>query len=329
MEVLPNTSSCSHTGRLLSTGAHGGSMSVELRDGGEELSTPAVKYECVRDEHGMSLASGLEREAVYCRPQIPTGHVIYRSSQHQISTSPQPTWPSPSCPPPSPNPDVPLGKYAKHLRDYYTQHRPPNIKWPPLNKKKYIKLAVISNVYANRKDLVKIREKTIHGFIDGILEQKAPIRMEDILKPNIMHNYETHRPEEFPVNQLLIEGAPGIGKSTFAWEVCQKWGQHKLFTEYALVVLLRFRDKWVQEAKSISDLFYHPNPKLQSEIVNDITESGGHGLLLILEGFDEASTSKRAMDSIFVRLFMGQELPKATVILTTRPSFRIQKCLLI
>ena len=145
--------------------------------------------------------------------------------------------------------------------------------------------------------------------------------MKDILKPNrIKENKDKEQIKEYPVTQLLMEGAPGIGKSTFAWEVCQKWGQHQLFNEYSLVVLLKFRDKRVQEAKSIFELFYHPNPKLQSEIVDDITSTGGHGLLLILEGFDEAPASTRTMDSIFVRLFRGQALPKATVILTTRPS---------
>ena len=169
-------------------------------------------------------------------------------------------------------------------------------------------------MYANRKDLVQFREQTIHGCIDDILEWKAPIEMKEILKPNCMYG------TQYPVTKLLIEGAPGIGKSTFAWEVCQKWGQHQLFNEYSLVVLLKFRDKRTYKAKSVSDLFYHPNPKLRSEIIDDITTTGGHGLLLILEGFDEAPASKRTMDSIFVRLFRGQELPRATVILTTRPS---------
>ena len=68
----------------------------------------------------------------------------------------------------------------------------------------------------------------------------------------------------YPVAQLLIEGVPGIGKSTFAWELCQKWGQHQLFNEWYMV-LLKFRDKRLQEAKTVCDLFYHPNPKLQSE----------------------------------------------------------------
>ena len=167
---------------------------------------------------------------------------------------------------------------------------------------------------------MQFREQTIRGSIDDILEWKAPIRMEDILKPNCVYSYETHKQTQSPVTQLLIEGAPGIGKSTFAWGVCQKWGQHQLFNEYSLVVLLKFRDKRAQEAKSVSDLFYYPHPRLMCEIVDYIIITGGHGLLLILEGFDEAPASKRTMDSIFVRLFRGQELPNATVILTTRPS---------
>ena len=176
-------------------------------------------------------------------------------------------------------------------------------------------------MYANSEDLVQFREQTIHGSIDDILEWKAPIRMKNILKPNCVHDmYDNEKHEHYPVTQLLIEGAPGIGKSTFAWEVCQKWGQHQLFNEYSLVVLLKFRDKRVQEAKNVSELFYYPHPRLMCEIVDCIIITGGHGLLLILEGFDEAPASKRTMDSIFVRLFSGQELPNATVILTTRPS---------
>ena len=116
-------------GGLLSTtsGAHGGGWSVESRDGGEELSSPAVKRKCIHDEHGMSLASGFKRESVYCRSHITTGHVI-----HQFNIDPQPTRPSPSQPLPPPHPDSPLGKYAKRLRGCFTRHQPPNTKWPPL-----------------------------------------------------------------------------------------------------------------------------------------------------------------------------------------------------
>ena len=217
-------------------------------------------------------------------------------------------------------PDTPLEKYADFLRACYTEHELTSAKWPHLDARKYVKLAVISNEYANRKDLVKFRQQTIHGSIDDILELKAPIKMKNILKPNYLYDDKNNKQAKYRVTQLLIEGAPGIGKSTFAWEVCQKWGQHQLFKKYSLVVLFKFRDKRVQEAKSVSELFYHPNSNLQPKIVDEITTTGGHGIVLILEGFDEAPASKRTMDSVFVRLFTGQELPKATVILTTRPS---------
>ena len=256
----------------------------------------------------------------------------FQSSQPQLQTPfhpiYQPTFQAPVQPvhsyqPPhqqamlSPSqllPPPPQERFAIFLRGYYTQHHAPCSKWPQLDTRRYINLAVINNAYANRADLVQFREQTICGCIDDILEWKAPIAMKEILKPNCVDD------TQYLVTQLLIEGAPGIGKSTFAWEVCFKWGQRELFNEYSLVVLLKFRDKRVQEAKTVSDLFYHPNPKLHLEIVDDITMTGGHGLLLVLDGFDEAPSSKRAMDSIFVRLFRGQELPKATVILTTRPS---------
>ena len=214
-----------------------------------------------------------------------------------------------------------VAKYAFFLRSCYTEHEYKSMKWPHLDARRYFNLAVISNEYMGRKELIKFREQTIHGSIDDILKRKAPIEMKDILKPNYIKRLcPTIMNKEYPVTQLLIEGAPGIGKSTFAWEMCQKWAQHQLFNEYTLVVLLQFRDKRVQEAKNVSDLFYHPHRKLQTVVADNIILSGGKGVLLILEGFDEAPASKRTFDSIFVRLFVGKELPNATVILTTRPS---------
>ena len=295
-------------GRLLSTtsGAHGGGRSVESRDGGEELSTPAMKRKCVPVQ----------------------GQPSYQLTQPLVYESRTSIWSPVYQSPHNPSVLSPLryitllDVYADFLKSCYVKQEN-TTKWPHLDARNYINLAVISNTckYENREDLVKFRKQTIHGSIDDILEWKAPIRMKNILKPNCVYDSrDNEKHEHYPVTQLLIEGAPGIGKSTFAWEVCQKWGQHQLFNEYSLVVLLKFRDKRVQKAESVSDLFYHPNQKLQSELVDYITVTGGYGLLLILEGFDEAPASKRTMDTIFVRLFTGQELPKATVILTTRPS---------
>ena len=273
------------------TCAHGNSTPCELRDSGEGL---PEKAKCTHEDQGMFLVSALELNTARGESTTPARH-------------------PPSQLPPV-VPDTALGKYALFLRACYTEHECSSTKWPPLDAVSYVNLAVISSEYASKKELFKFRQQTIHGSIDDILEWKAPIAMQDILKPNCI------KQKPYRVTQILLEGAPGIGKSTFAWEVCQKWGQHQLFNEYFLVVLLKFRDKRVQEAESVSDLFYYPLPEFQSEIVRDIVLSGGQCLLLILEGFDEAPASKRKMDTVFVRLFTGDELPDATVILTTRPS---------
>ena len=71
-----------------------------------------------------------------------------------------------------------------------------------------------------------------------------------------------------------MSGAPGIGKSTFAWEICHLWANDKLFTEYDLVILLRFSNKDVREAKEVHDLIeYHYKEK--KRVVKDILSSSG------------------------------------------------------
>ena len=109
-------------------------------------------------------------------------------------------------------PSTVLEVYADFLQSHYEKHEFTSTKWPNIDIGKYINLAVISNVYANREELIEFRQQTIRGSIDDILEWKAPISVENILKPNC----DPKACEIYPVTQLLIEGAPGIGKSTFA-----------------------------------------------------------------------------------------------------------------
>ena len=171
--------------------------------------------------------------------------------------------------------------------------------------------------------MAEFREATIHGSIDDILKSKAPFEFNDLLKPNFV------KEKEYPIRRLLLEGAPGIGKSTMSWEVCRKWGSGELFQEYSLVVMLRFRDSWVQKVKSLSDLFHFPGePEMQQQVAKQIKRTQGKGVLFILEGFDEAPPSLREKDSLFFELFKGSLLPNATVMVTTRPSasYDLQRC---
>ena len=93
--------------------------------------------------------------------------------------------------------------------------------------------------------------------------------------------------------------------------------------QYSLVVLLKLREKRVQNCTSLSELFNHPtDPLLGQTVVDEILE--GEGVLLILDGLDEFPSTLLKEDTCLVRqLISGSCLPKATVAVTSRPSARI------
>ena len=57
-----------------------------------------------------------------------------------------------------------------------------------------------------------------HGEVDQILKMKTPTSIDDLLATD---GTAGHGPVKF----VVVEGPPGIGKSTFAWEVCRRWDE--------------------------------------------------------------------------------------------------------
>ena len=128
----------------------------------------------------------------------------------------------------------------------YTREKLPVYdKWPQVKSKKYINLALIEMEDITRPEADQFMRATIHGNIDDIKKSKRAMDIGQIVQ----------LPDGSQLKCILVEGAPGVGKSTFAWKMCRMWGKGKLLQQYQLVVLLRLQDKSVQAAESISDLF--------------------------------------------------------------------------
>ncbi|CAI8030192.1 Protein NLRC3 [Geodia barretti] len=118
---------------------------------------------------------------------------------------------------------------------------------------------------------------------------------------------------------VLVEGAPGVGKSTFAWEYCRRWERGEISQQYQLVLLLRLRDERMSKAKTLRDLIMHDSEDVRQAVTADLGQSHGSKTLILLEGFDELPDTCRTPQSIFLRLICGELLPLATVMVTSRP----------
>ena len=243
---------------------------------------------------------------------IPSGSIL-TSEQLQPHSQHPPHQPGPLFLPPAKRPktDVtPLQQYASYLKSVYTRDKLPIYdKWPQVKSKKYINLALIEKEDITKPEADQFTRATIHGSIDDIKKSKRATDIDQIAQ----------LPDGSRPKCILVEGAPGVGKSTFAWKLCRKWGEGKLLQQYQLVVLLRLRDKSVQTAKNISDFFRYHDHQIQQAAVEEIKETWDKGVFLLFEGYDELPEELRTKNSVFLDVITGRELPEATVLITSRP----------
>ena len=183
-------------------------------------------------------------------------------------------------------------------------------KWPPTPSTTYIRLALVKKEEVSRGEADHFTRLTLQGEIDTILKAKQPITMEDVLKDN-------------DTRLVVVKGAPGIGKSTLAWELCRQWPTLESLKRFSLVVLLRLREEGVQTATAISDLLYHRNTELCRCVGEEVERREGEGVLLVFDGFDEFPAELRRK-SLVAEVISGSYLPKATVLVTSRPSATVE-----
>ena len=186
------------------------------------------------------------------------------------------------------------------------------VKWPPTPSKIFINLACIDwESVVNKEEADEYTRAMVEdGNVDVIMKKKTNIDIDDIVRD---------LPATVLEKVVLVEGAPGVGKSTFAWEFCRRWERGEIAQQYQLVLLLRLRDERMSRAKSLNDLIYHPSESVCQAVVEELESTLGVNTLIILEGFDELPDPQRRKLSIFLQLILGQLLPFATILVTSRP----------
>ena len=200
---------------------------------------------------------------------------------------------------------------------YFTSRSLPSDpgKWAPKVSTRYINLALVERGEVNKVEADEFTQASIHGDIDDIIKQKTHMDIKDVATPIDYGEGESVLPK-----YILVEGAPGVGKTAFAWELSKRWGRGEILKDFDMVVLLRLREVRVQKIKSIFDLFFYSNREVQKAIAREVEQSQGERILFIFEGFDELPNSKRSEDYLLCQMLKGDVLPASSILVTTRHS---------
>ena len=123
---------------------------------------------------------------------------------------------------------------------------------------------------------------------------------------------------------ILIEGAPGIGKSVLLKEIAYRWGKKELLQKFELVLLVSLRDPSLKLIKSVDDLLqlFCKGDKNATKIVSACSEylfaNGGKSLTLLLDGYDEYPEDLREC-SLVASILQHQVLPLCGLVVSSRP----------
>ena len=241
------------------------------------------------------------------------GNTPYPPASIPMATNPVSLAQKPSISPSA------LVSYQEQIRyDYRTSNPVMALEWPPPPTLKYISLAMIKQKKLDRGEITdRFIRMTIHGDTDNILHDKVPVKVEQLFSLDTSER-----------KVILVEGAPGSGKSTLLWHTCQKWQSGELFQQFTLVLLVLLRDTAVHNAKCLADILpYLPDDCSQSSELRSIIEaqiraSCGEGVLIMLDGWDEAPHSLQQEGSLIHDIITApskRSLQKAAIVVSSRP----------
>ena len=202
-------------------------------------------------------------------------------------------------------------EYLRHLYNNLIPTQTSSNQWPPSPTPRVFEITMVKNKPDPRRSrFTRLVRLSMKGKLNSIRQERSLIKLQNMFK-------ELRGKRKI----ILLEGAPGSGKSTLSRYICQQWSKKLLFQEYDLVILVQLRQLKYHGGIDFVDLL----PEQYSQAIKRIIENGGQGVLFILDGWDELSSSlRREQNSIFHRLIQQADLYtnplyKSDVIVTSRP----------
>ena len=227
-----------------------------------------------------------------------------------------------------------------NLCDTYeeTRYKPVGAEWPPNQPKSIVSVALIHyKGKRTRQELFAIAQRHKDGSIaiDHIMSSsgQAPAAKKqrldhsrvtkdiaDIFTADPVDQAEANTDLNKLPKHILIEGAPGIGKTVLVKEIAYRWANKELLQNIELVFLIYLRDPRLREIKSTTQLLQlFTSTKVATDVADYLQECNGSGVAFVIDGFDEYPSSLQH-SSLIVDIIRGEVLHKAMVVVTSRPT---------
>ncbi|XP_065885974.1 protein NLRC5-like [Dysidea avara] len=211
--------------------------------------------------------------------------------------------------------------------------------WPPYQPEHYASVALIhhKDKLATTKTVISVGIKMYGGEIASqntfsakqpqVASKQGASDSNDYFKichttKDISEIFTPHSGEA--PNMILIEGAPGIGKTILSKEIAFRWANGELLIHKKVLVLMLLRDPNIQKISSFSDLAKfiacsHAHNQMVDSLTNYFENSAGEDMTIIFDGYDELPKELR-QHSFVADLINRKYLPLCGLVITSRPT---------
>ena len=216
-----------------------------------------------------------------------------------------------------------INTVSGQLQKYFIQERykVSEDDWPSYQPEHFTSVALIHHreKHVTTKEVIAVANVMHKGEID-VSASKASRKVSDIFSPYISGDNDT---ETIKTTVVLIEGAPGIGKTILSKEIAFQWAKKGILNDKHFVFLMFLRDPCVQQINSLEQFvccaINASNKNSTVEAVMEYLEyTAGECCTIIFDGYDEISEEVRTK-SFIAKILSRKILKLCGLVITSRP----------